>query len=33
MKLTQTPAFNRLAVGATTHCLIGCVIGEVLGIA
>jgi hypothetical protein len=24
---------NRLAVAATTHCLIGCVIGEVMGMA
>jgi uncharacterized protein DUF4396 len=29
---TATPGnFNRLAVSATTHCLTGCVIGEVLG--
>jgi hypothetical protein len=29
---TTTPgSLNRLAVSATTHCLTGCVIGEVLG--
>ena len=28
-----TAALNRLAIAATTHCLIGCVIGEVLGMA
>ncbi len=26
------PSLNRLAVSATTHCLIGCGIGEVLGL-
>jgi formate/nitrite transporter FocA (FNT family) len=26
-------ALNRLAIAATTHCLIGCAIGEVLGMA
>jgi uncharacterized protein DUF4396 len=32
---TAAPAegLNRLAIAATTHCLIGCVIGEVLGMA
>ncbi len=30
--LTETP-LNRLAVSATNHCLTGCVIGEVLGMA
>ena len=28
----QTVSLNRLAVQATTHCLIGCGIGEVLGL-
>ena len=27
-----TPTLNRLAAAATTHCLIGCGIGEVLGL-
>lgn len=27
-----TPSLNRLAVSATTHCLSGCAIGEVLGL-
>jgi hypothetical protein len=26
-------ALNRLALSATTHCLIGCGIGEILGLA
>ena len=26
------PSLNRLAVSATTHCLTGCAIGEVLGL-
>jgi hypothetical protein len=26
-------SLNRLAVQATTHCLIGCGIGEILGLA
>jgi hypothetical protein len=29
---THGPSLNRLAVSATTHCLIGCGIGEVLGL-
>ena len=29
--MTLTPSLNRLAVQATTHCLTGCAIGEVLG--
>ena len=31
---TETPmlSLNRLAVSATLHCLIGCAIGEVLGL-
>jgi hypothetical protein len=28
---SQAPSLNRLAVSATTHCLIGCAIGEFLG--
>ena len=28
----RAPSLNRLAVQATTHCLIGCGIGEVLGL-
>ena len=28
----QQPSLNRLAVSATTHCLTGCGIGEVLGL-
>ena len=28
-----SPSLNRLAVQATTHCLTGCAIGEVLGLA
>ena len=28
----RPPSLNRLAVQATTHCLIGCGIGEVLGL-
>ena len=31
MPLASTNALNRLAVSATTHCLTGCAIGEVLG--
>jgi len=27
-----SPSLNRLAVSATTHCLTGCAIGEVLGL-
>jgi hypothetical protein len=27
-----TPSLNRLAASATTHCLTGCAIGEVLGL-
>ena len=27
------PSFNRMAASATTHCLTGCAIGEVLGLA
>jgi hypothetical protein len=29
---TAAPSLNRLAVSATTHCLTGCAIGEVLGL-
>jgi Domain of unknown function (DUF4396) len=29
----STPSLNRLAANATTHCLTGCGIGEVLGLA
>ncbi len=28
-----SPSLNRLALAATTHCLTGCAIGEVLGLA
>jgi hypothetical protein len=28
----QAPTLNRLALSATTHCLTGCAIGEVLGL-
>jgi hypothetical protein len=30
---TEQPSLNRLAASATTHCLTGCLIGEVLGLA
>jgi hypothetical protein len=30
---TPQPSLNRLAANATTHCLTGCAIGEVLGLA
>jgi len=30
---TRPPSLNRLAAQATTHCLTGCAIGEVLGLA
>jgi hypothetical protein len=30
---TPQPSLNRLAARATTHCLTGCAIGEVLGLA
>ena len=33
MHATKTESLNRLAVGATTHCLTGCAIGEVAGMA
>ena len=29
----QPQSLNRLAVSATTHCLTGCAIGEILGMA
>ncbi len=29
--LHAEPSLNRLAASATTHCLTGCAIGEVLG--
>jgi hypothetical protein len=29
---TSRPSLNRLAASATTHCLTGCAIGEVLGL-
>src|SRR5215510_6091896 len=29
----EQPSLNRLAASATTHCLTGCAIGEVLGLA
>jgi hypothetical protein len=28
----STPSVNRLAASATTHCLTGCAIGEILGV-
>jgi len=33
MHPTKTESFNRLAASATTHCLTGCAIGEVAGMA
>jgi hypothetical protein len=33
MHATTTPSINRLAFDATVHCLTGCAIGEVLGLA
>jgi len=30
--VTKAPGLNRLAASATTHCLTGCAIGEVLGL-
>lgn len=33
MSIAQGVALNRLAVSATAHCLTGCAIGEVLGLA
>ncbi len=32
MHATAGPSLNRLAADATTHCLTGCAIGEVLGL-
>ena len=32
MSDAQTASLNRLAVSATTHCMTGCAIGEVLGL-
>ncbi len=32
MHTTAGPSLNRLAADATTHCLTGCAIGEVLGL-
>jgi Domain of unknown function (DUF4396) len=32
MEHTSQPSLNRLAANATTHCLTGCAIGEVLGL-
>jgi hypothetical protein len=29
----EAPTLNRLAISATTHCLTGCAIGEVMGMA
>jgi formate/nitrite transporter FocA (FNT family) len=31
--MSSAPSLNRLAISATTHCLTGCAIGEVVGMA